>query len=128
MCCSSSSIRRQKPHVKDRGLPCFTPSASCVVIGQKGGCAPLTNGRCYDCPGWAKLGGEPSWRLQREGWRQFGRMVSATVLHWRAASDAYVQFPMRNARSSTHKRQPLRGKANATDDIASDGKRTCPRL
>ena len=52
-CYSSSLIRLLQPRVRGRGLPCLTPLAGGVVIGQEGGCtSPDKNGRCRDCLVW----------------------------------------------------------------------------
>ena len=52
-CCSSSLICLLQSRVRGRGLPCLTPLAGGVIIGQEGGCtSPDKNGRCRDCLVW----------------------------------------------------------------------------
>ena len=105
---SSSLTRLLQPRVRDHGHPCLTPLAGGIVIGQQGGCAPLTNGINSLVRGLL--------------------MVTTTVLPWRAVSDANVQPPARNARLTTQMRQPpaRKNKLDTTDSITAGGKTTCP--
>ena len=124
-CYSSSLIRLLQSRVRGRGLPCLTPLAGGVVTGQESGCTSLTNGRCRDCLVWNV---DEAFRIERPFWSE--TTVTTAVLPWRAASNAYVQPPARNARLTTQMRQPpvrKENKLDATDDKAPSGKTTCPR-